>query len=185
MRYVIGLDLSLTAPAAVAIPIGWRPGNWRAVDADLLKPDAPSKDDLEGQFRRYRVIAEWAKKFAATHGGGAVAATFRESYGFSQNTTGGSRIMESGGIVCYTLYTAFAIVPRPVAANSARKFLLGFSPSKRTGHNAKVEVQAALFKAGAPKKWEENICDAFVVANFGLTELGQTGVSVAGAGGRK
>jgi len=185
--WIIGFDLSLAAPAAAAIPIGWKPGSWRKVETSIIKPPSPATDDIEGQFKRYITIAAWAIGFVGRFAGGArgTARVFRESYGFNQNTKNGSRIMESGGVVCCDLYRRFGCVVRPVAASSARKFLLGFNPSKRTGHDAKVEVRAALYKAGASKKWDDNICDAFVVANFGLTEVGTVGLTVAKNVGKK
>lgn len=182
--WVIGFDLSLTAPAAVAIPLDWRPGTWRRVESSLIRPPEPPKDaPLEWHMRRYITIAAWAVGFVSRFVG--PRHVFRESYGFNQNTKNGSRIMESGGIACCDIYRRFGDVVRPVAASSARKFLLGFNPSKTTGHNAKVEVRAALYKAGASKKWDDNICDAFVVTNFGLTEVGAVGLTVAKNTGKK
>ena len=176
--WIIGFDLSLTAPAAVALPLDWRPGSWRRVEAEVIRPPPPgSADDLVAQQRRYITIAGWAVGFVSRFSG--TRHLFRESYGFNQNTANGSRLMESGGIACCDIYRRYKLAVRPVAASSARKFLLGFNPSKRTGHDAKVEVRAALYKAGASKKWDDNICDAFVVANFGLTEVGAVGLSVA------
>lgn len=198
--YVVGFDLSLTAPASVALPIGWKPGDWKSVKTSLLKVPAPGSDDLRGQLERYAAIAHWAfDVVAGIYRGPAFEGAvdvFRESYGFRQNTASGSRLMESGGIVVHELYRKFKIATRPVAASTARKFLLGFNPSKRTGHDAKVAVHSALWKAGAPldrklvekwarwkargaSLWGEDVCDAFVVANWGLTEVGCAGLTVA------
>jgi len=173
--WVIGFDLSLTAPAAVALPLDWKPGSWKEVRAWLLKPKAPSTDDLHGQLIRYWQIAEWALAIAAKcivagqDGGEAISPDcFVEGYGFSKNNSQASRLMENGGIVKMMLFRECNIILKPVATNTARKLFLGAVPKK----DPKLAVQQALFAAGAPKVWEENICDAFVCCNYGLSEVG-------------
>ena len=49
--WVLGFDLSLTAPAAVALPLDWRPGDWKRVKSWLIKPIAPKTDDTRGNSR--------------------------------------------------------------------------------------------------------------------------------------
>lgn len=168
--YALGFDLSLTAPAAVAIPLNWRPGAWRSVKSWLYKipeKERPSNDDTRGQYERYIKIADWAVDVARE-----VRASVRygiENYAFSRNNAQASRLMELGGIVRIQLYGAHAMIATVVSASSARKLLLGKVPRS----DQKLAVQYALFNAaGAPKDWEENICDAFTVTNWMLTELG-------------
>lgn len=180
--WCIGFDLSLTAPAAVALPLDWRPGDWRRMRHWLAKPPAPPSDDLKANLDRYLMIASWAEDAVAdvrSLGRGRLTPThvFVEAYGFSRNTASGSRIMESGGIVKARLFERFGLVMRPVVASSARKFFLGFNPT-RPKYNPKVEVQDGLFRCKMPHKGAD-VADAMLVANYGLTELHRPGLSIA------
>jgi hypothetical protein len=178
---VIGFDLSLTAPAAVALPLDWRPGDWKRVKSWLFKPTPPKGDDLRGQLERYDLIAEWAHGVVqeATGMPGApgryLADLAIESYAFSKNNAQASKLMELGGIVRLGLFRGMGIIPKTVSTSSARKLLLGNVPRS----DPKIAVQLALYKAKAPKKWEENICDAMCVCNFQLSEAGGVALAVA------
>lgn len=170
--HVLAFDLSVTSPGAVAIPIGWRPGSWGRVRAWLGKFRSPPKADQAAQLQRYHAIAEWAcgavkeiAKFGPIYG-------FVEGYSFGDNTNMASLIMESRGVVKYQLFHRHRLLLRPIAPASARKSFLGFNPTAKEGYNAKLVVQDMLFNlAQAPKKWDENQADAFVVANHGISEL--------------
>lgn len=184
MIHIIGLDLSLARPGAVAIPVNWRPGDWKRVKTSFLKTKDPkSTADQEGQLRRYKQITDWACSFVSGFlATGCTAQVFIEDYGFSKNNKGSSRIMESGGIVRWHLWSIYNLTTRNVTASEARKLLLGFNPQKRqkTDPEAKTVVQDWVFnKAGAPKTWDENEVDAFVVANFGMGEAGGKVLSLA------
>lgn len=173
--WIIGFDLSLSAPAAVALPLDWRPGHWKRVKSWLGRPPLPeNQDDLEGQAERSIAIAHWASDCIKDLG--AMPKThvraYVESYGFSKNNAHASRVMESGGHVRAHLYQRYKIVLHGVASSEARKLTLGFNPRK-PAHDAKVVVQDTVFnKFGGPKKWDENQCDAYLIAQFGLSEEG-------------
>jgi hypothetical protein len=171
--WVIGFDLSLKAPGAVALPLDWKPGDWRTAKAWLGKLREPkSQDDLEGQLVRYIAIAEWASMCVAAIPRGAVVHGYVEAYGFHKSNANASRIMESGGKVKTLLYERHGIVLQPVTSSEARKLTLGFNPRKPK-FDAKVEVQDAVFnKFKAPTTWGENECDALLVAQFGLSTRG-------------
>jgi hypothetical protein len=172
--WVVGFDLSLTAPAAVALPLDWHPGTWKHVKAWLGRPPTPKgQDDLKGQLDRYIAIAQWASDCVRELGPASSKAIrcYVENYGFSANTANASRIQESGGAVKILLYQRFGLVLQPVTSSAARKLTLGFNP-RRPKHDPKVAVQSAVFSFGAPKTWGENECDAFLVAQFGLSEEG-------------
>jgi hypothetical protein len=176
--WILGFDLSLAAPAAAALPLDWRPGDWKRVRTFTHYPIAPKTDDLRGQLVRYQEIANWACDVAAGLGGpGRRPQTFVESYGFSKNTANASRLMESGGIVKMALFSRFGIVMQPVNASTARKLLLGKVPKGDGRGNQKLAVQFVLDRAGAPKQWDENICDAVCVANAGLSAAGGVALS--------
>ena len=201
MKFALGFDLSLTAPAAVALPLDWRPGDWQRARSYLLKPQAPKTDDTRGQYVRYAEIADWAYNVVDDCGAGDGDTYAIEQYAFSRNNAQASRLMELGGVVRMRLFQEWALVATVVAASSARKLLLGKVPRS----DQKIAVQVALYKAGAPLdpklvegrvkrprhatpgKWEENVCDAFVCSNFLLAELGGKvlGVAVADVKGKK
>src|ERR1700690_3603114 len=107
---VLGFDLSLTAPAAVALPLDWRPGDWKRVKAWLFKPKAPKGGDLRGQLERYELLAGGACGVVqeATGMPGApghyLAGLAIESYAFSKNNAQASKLMELGGIVRLELF---------------------------------------------------------------------------------
>jgi len=175
MRWVIGFDLSLTAPAAVALPLNWRPGDWSKVRASILHPEAPKTDDVRGQLERYLKVEVWA---IARCTGYNIAGIFIEQYAYSKNNAHASRLMELGGTVRTALFESVGVVPVTVATASARKLLLGEIP-RGTG-TQKPAVQDALFnKCKAPKTWGEDICDALAVANFGLSEMGGAALTLA------
>jgi len=142
-----------------------------------------SKEDLVGQVERYIAIAHWASDCISGLGTkatktGAVRA-YVESYGFSKNNANASRIMESGGHIKAHLYQRYKIVLHDVAASAARKLTLGFNPRK-PDHDAKVVVQDTVFnRFKAPKKWDENQCDAFLICQFGLSEEGGRILAIA------
>lgn len=164
--WALGFDLSLTAPAAVALPLDWRPGDWKRARAWLTKPRAPKGDDTAGQLERYVQIREWS--WAIMHELKGPNLYGIEAYAFSKNNASASKLMELGGIVRLHAWDEFDAVPLVIAASSARKTFLGKVPRA----DQKIAVQVALGKCKAPREWEENICDAFVVANHMLGELG-------------
>ena len=173
--YSLGFDLSLTAPAAVALPHDWRPGDWKSVKFWLLKTKDPKNGaDTRGQYARYIQIVDWAQGIAKETKTPPIY--FIEGYGFRKNNAQASKLMELGGAVRVRLYEACGMIATVVSSSSAREILLATVPQK----DQKIAVQLALFnRGGAPKTWEENICDAFVVANFGLTEFGVQALSLA------
>jgi len=166
--WILGFDLSLSAPGAAAVPIDWRPGDWKRVRTWLDKPDEVKNDDRVGQMQRVLRIADWAEQIVHELGARNVHA-YREDYGYNQNNAFASRIMESGGHVQAALFKRFKLVVEPVRAVSARKLFYG--ERKLQQKDQKTHVQLALFnEVKAPKKWDENEADAFIIANWGLSE---------------
>ncbi len=174
--YVFGFDLSLTAPACVALPLDWRPGDWRAARAFLIRPKAPKNDNIRGQYERYNTIFRWAITCIESLAGksGARSAVYIEAYDPSKNGASASKLMELGGITRLALFNTLGIVAETVNTSQALRLLLGKVPRS----DQKIAVQDALFnKGGAPHTWEENICDALVVANWGLSICGGTALT--------
>lgn len=170
--WVIGLDLSLTAPAACALPLDWRPGDWRRARVSSLKPDAPSsKDDIEGQLVRYCTIRGWIHDLPKILDVGQPKAVYIEDYAFSKNMANGSRLRELGGVVKMEIWEKLKLVPVTVAANTARKTLFGRRKLPRS--DVKVHVQRVIFdECKAPTAWTEDEADAYCCSNHALSVVG-------------
>lgn len=170
MSYVLGLDLSIRAPAAVALPLNWRPGSWRQVRTWALSTTPPSSStDTLGRLRRYDEVSMWALGIITELGRANVRKVIAEDYAFTRNITSTTPLRESGGIVKYRLWRQFGIVVDTVPSTKARKLFLGKLPRA----DVKLVVQDKLFNVcGAPKTWTEDVCDAFVVAQYALSECG-------------
>lgn len=161
MTVVMGLDPSLTATSAVAMPLDWD-GVWARVQSvtagEPLRRDAT---DVE-RVRRVASIAGRVVAFARTHG---VTIAYLESYAYGLHTAAHS-LGELGGVLRLELDRA-GIELRTANLGAARKLLLGSVPRKE----AKAAVYAALRAAGAPFSTHDQ-ADAFAAANLGLSELG-------------
>ena len=98
---------------------------------------------------------------------------YREDYSYNKNNAYASRIIESGGHMQAALFRRFKLVVEPVRAVTARKLFYGARKLQQA--DQKTHVQLALFNEGkAPKKWDENEADAFIICNWGLGENGGT-----------
>lgn len=168
---VVGLDLSLTGPAAVAIPPRWVIGMWSALYA-WTREYPPIKEGYEvGRAARLVEISAAVEEFIlqVSVRRSCPVVVYVENYAFQKRSSSVTKLAELGGAVRARLYQrAPGLVPIPVVAASARKLLLGKLPQKEQ----KYAVQAAVFAAGAPKEWTEDVVDAFVVSNAGLSDLG-------------
>lgn len=190
---VLGLDLSLTAAAAVVLPADWEPGDWN-LPSLVVAPPEPEEDADAFHARRTGVIANALLRFAVEH---CVTHVYVEDYAYSPQATRGRAVAELGGVVkdYFLRRTRVAwaalkqpLVPRPphelivhpVNMAAARKALLGHVPSKRTsGVAVKDYVNEKLARMGASfGTMDEG--DAFVVANYGRALLGLPYVGVGG-----
>lgn len=168
---VAGLDLSLTGAAACVIPADWN-CDWRAVTTTRvghgLPKDASDADQLGRLVRLRAEVIDFLAKQRATH-------VFVEQYAFGAKSRAHA-LGELGGVVkveCLEL----GLPVRSVPASEARKLFLGKLPKA----DQKVKTQLAVYAAGAPKTWGGDCCDAWIVANFGLAELGERSAMVLAA----
>lgn len=176
MIWAIGFDLSLRAPAAVALPLDWKPGDWKRAKAWTAKPPEPkAKDDYAGQMARYAFIAEWACKCVGGLGNAEVHGAV-EAYGFSMNNSMSSVIMGSGEIVKLALWERCDLPLRAYTASACRKLSLGYNPRRSPGDprdHVKLVIQRACFDVfKVPKHFTEDECDALLVAQHLLSDLG-------------
>lgn len=169
---VVGLDLSLTAPAACLIPSGWQIGDWADLEVAAWSPPAPEEpDNLDALYRRLSWITSAVVEFCARRARPVVAV---EQYAFSRSSSSVTKLAELGGCVRVALWQD-GIVARPLVAASARKLLLGKLPRK----GAKDATQIALWGAGCPKAWSGDVLDAFACANLALSDLGVPALTLA------
>lgn len=166
---IVGLDLSLRASAAIALPLDfaatldWTATRWTTCGSSLPR-DASERERCD----RLRTIRDHLLAFIGEH---QPTAVFLEEQAFGQS---GSMSREIAGMT-WTVRLALdaAGVPvRLVTASAARKVLLGKVPRAKL----KTAVQSALLGIGAPFADDDDVSDAFTIANFGLTELGHAGV---------
>ena len=161
MTALLGLDLSCTASAAVAVPLGWD-GDWRRV-ATLLVGEKLHRDATDAaRAMRTETIATRLVAFAVQYG---ASVAYVESYGFSQHTAAHT-LGELGSVVRLALVRA-GLDLQTANMGVARKLLLGKVPRP----DVKVAVYSALRAAGAPFE-SLDVADAFVACNWGLAELG-------------
>ena len=165
---IVGLDLSLSRPAACCIDSDWEIGNWKTVSYVSWKT-APVSSLADRHERlcwiRDRVLEFCFDERDATH-------IWIEGYAFAAQSSSVTKLAELGGVVRVALHE-HGIDAVPVPSTSCRKLLLGKVPRK----GAKVAVQRALYDAGAPFD-DDDQCDAMAVVNFGLSELGYTAMTL-------
>jgi hypothetical protein len=161
----MGMDLSLTGAAAVVVPECWDVTLWGHLDSVVA--GRPLPDDADPRDRVERVVHIAARMLAmARHHD--VKHVYVEDYAFGA-VSRAHAIGEGGGAVKAALYSSLGLVTIPVVGSRARKLMFGKLPRE----GVKGWVQARLGEAGAPPGWTEDEGDAFVVANYGLSELGR------------
>lgn len=165
---IVGLDLSLTGPAACWIPSGWEIGDWSALKVEAWKPALPkSPDNLDELYFRLAWITHRVRDFVTAKSKERPAYVAVEGYAFAAHSSSVTKLAELGGAVRVALWEA-GFLAHPVTASAARKFLLGKLPKK----DAKVATHLALWGAGAPKEWSGDVLDAFACANYALSDQG-------------
>lgn len=172
---VMGLDLSLRASAALVIPAGWELGRWNKLVSHVVGSNLLQDADQGQKLSRLESISDEIVKFARDN---HVTHVFVEQYAFSQMLTRAHAIGELGGVVKLDLRRKLGLVVMPVVASQARKFLCGTVPRK----DSKDFVIAKLVDMGANFQTDDE-GDAFVVANWGLSELGLVALSVGAQDG--
>ncbi len=157
-----GLDLSLTATGAVAVPANCD-GQWRRVHSALIGDKLTRHATTAERAHRTQRLADRITGFCKGHG---VTQAWIESPAFGMRTSQHS-LGELHGVVKVTLL-ASGIDVQVAQMGSLRKLLLGNVPRQF----AKTAVQAALIAAGAPASWSADEFDAMAVANWALSEAG-------------
>lgn len=167
---VLGLDLSLRSAAGCALGANWRPGEWGAqtlvCGSGLTVTATPAE-----RAARLHDVAHRLASFAASVRADAV---FVEDYAYGLAGRGGMMLAELGGAVKFEFHRLGLPPVVPVNASTARKYLLGARMPRK---GAAVATHRLLGELGCPFGTSDER-DAFVVANYGRTELGLPGLTL-------
>lgn len=173
--YVLGIDASLTRTAAVLVPVDWE-YDWSRVVSMVAGSRLTRGASQDEQAERCERIGETLARLARNH---AIEGSFIENYSFGSHF-GAHQLGELRGVLRNFLFRALGTSPKPVAITSHRKLLFGSVPKLR-GDALKHHIVTTLRGWGAPHAWGDDVCDAFSVANYGLSELGYPALTLASA----
>jgi hypothetical protein len=162
MIVVGGFDLSLTSSGMVAVPEDWA-GDWARIRTGRAGQKLTKEATPEQQIERLRSIRGRVQAFVKTH---HVTVAVIEEYAFSATTIGAHSLGELGGVIKVELFDMGVAVH--VVSPARARTLLGKQPKR----DRKVWAQGQLYAAGAPKTWSGDELDAFVNANYYLSENG-------------
>lgn len=166
---IMGLDLSLTGSGACIVPAGWTLGDWRQLKTLKVGLKLEQNASPAVAVSRLEVIVEHLVKFALDHD---VTHGFVEGYAYGATFSRPHALGELGGITKYEMWRRVRLPLQSVPAPQARKFLCGTVPQRKTsGIKPKTFVAQFLYGLGA-RFASEDEGDAFVVANYGLSEVG-------------
>lgn len=169
----VGLDLSLTASAACAVPLNWNH------DLALVKTyivgrkltlEATPQDALDRMLEIADGIFEFCRTVQARH-------VWIEQHAFGAQGRNANQTIEMTGIVKAKLYEDWGIVVVPIVASSARKILLQRLPRKDV---KKFAVRNIKRLGGQAATWTDDQCDAFCVVNAALMKIGGTAMTFLG-----
>jgi len=166
---VMGLDLSTRASAAIVLPRNWA-GDWTMMRSLVFGSALEKTATVRDRALRTESIAEAVVQFGNDYG---VRHVWIEGYAFSRVSASTHILAELGGVVKLELVRAGMQV-QIANMGTARKLLLGRVPRGKGA--AKKGALKALRAAGMPFRsgkdtWNDE-ADAFVAANFGMSELG-------------
>lgn len=172
---VVGLDMSLTGAAGVALPAGWD-GTPAGVTSVLtgykLTADATYEARIDRIVHVVDVLCSFIEKLSDEN----KLAVFIEDYAYSKHSASTTKLAEVGGAVRYFLAHELGIIPHVITASRARKYLLGALPKGKGVQ--KPAVEKALRSAGFMFESGDEY-DGCCCANAGLAELGFAGITMA------
>lgn len=179
--HVVGVDLSLRAAAACAIPCPWDfdMKKVRMVRAGYaLKKDATNRDKIDRGIQIAHDVSVFCVNVKALRVG-------LEEYAYAAGGANAHQTVECGGMLKADVMNTLDIDVYPVQASSARKILLqkgrlAGDELKKWG-DTKKWVEANVRRLGGPAlEWTHDEIDAFVVANTVLEHAGATALSFPG-----
>jgi hypothetical protein len=160
---ILGIDLSVTGLGLVAVPGDWDL-DWRRIRRTTLgiklSRGASAADHIRRRSALARDVVAWATHVRATH-------VWIEGYPASGRVFNLAMVAEIGGVARDHLATRLGLYAETAPQSTARKLFLGKLPRE----DKKAHVVQAIQALASPS-WTPDECDAFVAANFGLSELG-------------
>lgn len=176
---IVGLDLSLRAAAACAIPVKWDHDVAKLrtmVIGSSLSNDASEDERLD----RIDQICKAMVKFCGQNNAIAIGV---EEYAFAQGASHAHAIGELGGNVKRDIRTLLGITPQPIIASTARKTLLQKLPRPKGAKKGflKSFVSYNVKRLGGQiTRWTDDEIDAFVIANARLMQYGGMAMTFEG-----
>lgn len=194
VKWVVGLDLSLTGSAVTVIRdpwLPWRAGDWsrvfvRRYPKKTLARTASAHQKAERITSIADALLDDVAHAMGRPEGFPPMSAWVENYGFGAKNRGRD-IAELGGVVKDRFLLRYDCVPESVTVQQARKLFLGVG----SGDDIKLEVVRQLHKLGAPFARVEpgmtkkammdltDACDSFLVANWGVSSLDLRAISIA------
>lgn len=154
----LGLDLSLSAAGAVAIPFDWG-GDFSRVARHHVGHSLPKTADETRRIGRLHQSSSEILSFAERH---RCSTAIIEEYAFAARFSHAHALGELGGAVKLALLTRAGIIVETVHAAKARKLLLGKVPRS----DVKSHVREKLIEFGMPRVWTDDEMDALVVGQW-------------------
>ncbi len=166
IEYRVGLDLSLTSPGFCAIPKGWG-CDMGACVVMSRKFEGPRLLDCDRAKRLIDVAHTLFGWILALTGEREVAIESLPTRSFSTID-----LAELHGVIRYQLYSG-GWRTRTAPQSTARKLFLGKLPQK----DRKIITCETVRSFDGCNKWNDDECDAFVVANWLCAELREPFIS--------
>lgn len=166
MRWVCGLDLSLTGAGVVMLPVDWKDVDWSRCQHFRCGYVLMKAATAYERAKRLDAIAREIVDFVMSVD--TLVSPYVEGYGFQAAFNNGPALGELGGVVKVEFFRRLDVVPEPVVISQGRKLLLGVN-----GKDARKQVLALTTMLKAPFNTQDE-ADAFAVANVGLQRQGGT-----------
>lgn len=173
VQCAIGLDLSLRASAACAIPLDWGQRLDRVV-TEIFGSDLKADAKEEERLRRIDEIATGVSRFIRSVS--TAPKIFLESYAFAQSGSHAREVAELTGLVKWSLWKEWGEAPTPIVASRARKILLQKLPRK----DVKSFVHRNVKRIPGADGWTNDEADSFTIANVGVMLMGGVAMTFEG-----
>lgn len=181
--HVVGLDLSLRATAACALPLDW---DYDLAKVRMLRANTIQLSRGASALQRAERIAQIAHDVVVFCLNVKATCVMLEDYAFAQSMANARETAELGGVVKHEILQALHFAAEPIVASQARKLLLQQLPGRKKGVKQppgflKEWVVRNVKRLGpVATTWTDDECDAFVVANAALERAGTVPLSFPG-----
>lgn len=174
--HVVGIDLSLRAAAACALPFPWDHdlGKVRMLKAGYaLNQQSTAKEKAQRIAQLAHDISLFCLNVKARRIG-------IEDYAYSASSAHQHQTFECGGVVKDRVLELLDLEVHAITAAAARKTLLGVVPRLGRGQTKPWVIRNVKRLGGPTAEWTDDECDAFVVANRVLADAGAVALAFDG-----